>query len=71
MRIPDSRHEPPHRRRRLYRSLGGRLETTKAQRDTLHQFSNINAPFALLYARNGILLSTRYAVLRECNRDGI
>ena len=38
MRIPDSRHEPLHRRRRLYRSLGGRLETTRAQLDAPHYF---------------------------------
>ena len=36
--IPKSRHDPRHQTRRLYRSLGGRLETTRAQLDAPHYF---------------------------------
>jgi len=50
MRIP----EPRHHTRRLYRSLSGRLETTKAQLDALHQFSNKNAPVSALISGESI-----------------
>ena len=63
MGTPKSRHEPLQHTRRLYRSLEGRLETTKTQRDALHQFSNIYAPFADLYAQVGFLSIT--LVMRE------
>jgi len=63
--IPPSRRATRPRRRRLYRSLDGRLETTKTQRDALHQFSNIYAPFADLYAQVGFLSITLGFVIRE------
>ena len=60
--MPHPRSAPCHRTRHLYRSLDGRLETTKAQRDVLHHFSNINAPVSALETREAIDLRTASAV---------
>ena len=63
---PKSRRDPRTLMRRLYRSLDGRLETTKTQFDVMHHFSNINAPSAVLCTRNGFLMITIDAVMRVC-----
>jgi hypothetical protein len=57
-RTPNSRSPTPAHMRRLYWSLGGRLETTRAQFDALHYFLNINVPIPASRARQVIDIRT-------------
>jgi len=58
----------PPRRRRLYRSLDGRLGRTKAQHDTLHRISNINEPISVLKSRKVIDARIVWGVDQKCEQ---